>query len=80
MSTVEALSQIQYITQELDRLITEMTILRRQVSALNVPSIQPERSIRKTEYFGMWADRKDMHKLSSREWLNDLRTQHWTRQ
>jgi hypothetical protein len=79
MSTVEALSQIQYIVQELDRLITEMTILRSQVSTLSIPLVQPEHSIREAEYLGMWADRKDMQGLSSREWLNNLRAQHWTR-
>ncbi len=34
---------------------------------------QSSRSVRETEYFGMWADREDMHGLSSREWLKNLR-------
>ena len=38
------------------------------------------RSVRETEYFGMWADREDMRGLSSREWLKSLRAQQWTRQ
>jgi hypothetical protein len=36
-----------------------------------------ERSVREAEYFGMWADREDMHGLSSREWLDSLRAQQW---
>ena len=38
------------------------------------------RSVRETEYFGMWADREDMRGLSSREWLKSLRAQQWMRQ
>ncbi len=39
-----------------------------------------ERSVRDAEYFGMWADREDMRGLSSREWLERLRSQQWSRQ
>jgi hypothetical protein len=39
---------------------------------------QSRRSVQEAEYFGMWADRKDMRGLSSREWLENLRKQHWT--
>jgi len=72
--------QVQHIVQEIDRLIAEMTILRSQVSTLSSPSVQLDRSVREAEYFGMWADRKDMQGLSSREWLESLRAQQWTRQ
>ena len=40
----------------------------------------PRRSVQEAEYFGMWADRQDMRGLSSREWLENLRKQHWTHQ
>ena len=36
------------------------------------------RSIREAEFFGMWADRKDLAGKSSRDWLNNLRTSHWS--
>ena len=72
-------SQIQDIVQEIDRLITEMMTLRNQVSALDPPS-QHDRSVQEAEYFGMWAERQDMHGLSSREWLKSLRAQQWTHQ
>ena len=80
MNTVKAPPQIQYIVREIDRLIAEMTLLRSQVSTLSSPPVQPDRSVREAEYFGMWADRGDMHELSSREWLEGLRAQQWTRQ
>jgi hypothetical protein len=37
------------------------------------------RSIRDAEFFGMWADRKDMADQSSRDWLENLRTGQWSR-
>jgi hypothetical protein len=76
--TVKTFPQIQDIVEEIDRLIAEMTVLRSQVSALDSPSAQMERSVRDTEYFGMWAEREDMRGLSSREWLESLRSQQWT--
>jgi hypothetical protein len=78
-TTVTNPSQIQDIVQEIDRLIAEMMTLRNHVSALN-PPVQPGRSVQEAEYFGMWAERQDMHGLSSREWLKSLRAQQWTRQ
>lgn len=80
MSAVEMPPQIQVIVQEIDRLIAEMNALRSHVSSLGNPAVQPDHSVREAEYFGMWADRKDMHDLSSREWLEHLRNQQWIRQ
>ncbi len=79
MNTFETSSQIQQIMQQLDRLIDEMTILRRQVAALSNVSMSAQPSVRQAEYFGMWADREDMRGRSSREWLEDLRSQQWMR-
>jgi len=80
MNAFQSASQIEHLVQEIDRLITEMAHLRSQVAALsNVPA-RPGRSVRETEYFGMWADRQDMRGQSSREWLESLRAQQWTRQ
>jgi hypothetical protein len=79
MSAVTAPSQIQGIVQEIDRLIAEMNALRSHVSSLSNPPVQPGGSVHETEYFGMWADRKDIGNLSSREWLNNLRSQQWAR-
>jgi hypothetical protein len=80
MNAFQSASQIEHLVQEIDRLIAEMAHLRSQVAALsNVPA-QPVRSVRETEYFGMWADRQDMRGQSSREWLESLRAQQWTRQ
>ena len=78
MSAVENPPQVQYIVREIDRLIAEMAALRSQVFALGSPPVQPDRSVREAEYFGMWADRKDMQGLSSRKWLESLRAQQWT--
>ena len=77
---IENVSQIQSILQEIDRLIAEMSLLRSQVAALSSLTVSTNRSVREAEYFGMWADRKDMHGQSSRAWLNHLRTQQWIRQ
>jgi hypothetical protein len=69
--------EIDHLVQEIDRLISEMTALRRQVAALGTPPPSPTDSIRKAEFFGMWANRPDMQGKSSREWLNELRPQHY---
>jgi hypothetical protein len=79
MSTFNYSSQTQHIVQEIDRLIAEMILLRDRVSALDEPPARQGRSVRESEYFGMWADREDMRGLSSREWLERLRAQQWTR-
>lgn len=77
MNTLKDFSQVEHILQEIDRLITEMSSLRSQVAALST-SATAKRSVRQTEYFGMWADREAMAGQSSRAWLdNKLRTQQW---
>ena len=78
MSAAEAPHQIQDVVREIDRLIAEMTALRSQVSALASRSVTVDRSVREAEYFGMWAEREDMQGLSSREWLERLRSRQWT--
>ena len=80
MSTIETTPQIQQIMQQIDRLIAEMVALRQQVVALSSTSPSSQVSVQQAEYFGMWADREDMQGRSSREWLEDLRGQQWTRQ
>lgn len=42
-------------------------------------SSSPDRSIKDAEFFGMWADRKDMAGKSSRDWLKALRAGQWSR-
>ena len=79
MSAVKTLLQVQDIVEEIDRLIAEMAILRSQVSALGSVPAQVDRSVRETEYSGMWAEREDMRGLSSRKWLEGLRSQQWSR-
>ncbi len=79
MSALKDPPQIQHIVHEIDRLIAEMAALRSQVAALSSPPIHADRSVREAEYFGTWADREDMRGLSSREWLEGLRAQQWTR-
>ena len=59
MNMGEISPQIEQITQRLDRLIAEMTGLRRQVAALSHTSTSPHRSVRQSEYFGMWAGLDD---------------------
>ena len=80
MNIVEKTPQIEQILHEIDRLIAEMSLIRNQVAALGGTPIEAGHSIREAEYFGMWADREDMQGQSSREWLERLRTQQWTRQ
>lgn len=78
MNTLEESLKVQHILQEIDRLIGEMAHLRSQVSALK-SSTQAGPSVRERDYFGMWADREDMEGQSTREWLEHLRVQQWTR-
>jgi hypothetical protein len=80
MNTIEKTPQIEQILQEIDWLITEMSLIRNQVAALGRAPTQAGQSSREAEFFGMWADREDMQGQSSREWLERLRTQQWTRQ
>ena len=65
MSTLNEPIQFQNIVQEIDRLIADMTALRNQVATLSSPLAQTDGSVRKAEYFGMWADREDMNGQSS---------------
>lgn len=37
----------------------------------------PSHTIKDAEFFGMWADRKDMAGRSSREWLEVSRAEQW---
>jgi len=77
MSTLQTPPDVEDLVAEMDRLITEMALLRSRLSALGA---QPAaRSVREAEYFGMWADRDDMRGLSSRRWLEDLRSRQWAR-
>ena len=78
MSSV-ASPRIQDILDEIDKLIAEMAALRSRVSALGSRDVPPPGSVREREYFGMWSDRQDMRGLSSREWLDSLRSEQWTR-
>ena len=36
-------------------------------------------SIREAAFFGMWADRPELEGRSSRNWLEELRREQWTR-
>jgi|GEM_PF-1436794 ribosomal protein L29 len=71
-------SHITHIVHEIDRLIEEMTTLRHQLTVLQAGN--PNSSVREADYFGMWAEREDMRGLSSREWLEQLRSRQWSRQ
>jgi len=69
-----------HILQTLDRLISEMNTLRNQVFAsLENSSAKTKSSVRKAEYFGIWANREDMPEDSSRAWLEQLRSTQWNR-
>jgi len=58
--------QSRHILQTLDRLISEMNILRSQVAAsLENSPAKTSRSVREAEYFGMWANRDDIPEGSS---------------
>ncbi len=70
-------SGVEYILGEIDRLIAERMALRDQVAELANQQPKPYRPARDAEYFGMWADREDMKGKSSREWLEELRSQQW---
>lgn len=77
INTAES-SQVQQITQEIDRLIAEMIALRQRVLSLE-SSTSPAESIRNRPYFGMWSERDDFQKRTSREWLMAQRSQQWHR-
>lgn len=77
MTNSAVTSQIQTITQEIDRLIAEMMALRQQVLSLEEPVAPPVDSIRKRSYFGIWAERDDFQNSTSREWLERQRNQQW---
>jgi hypothetical protein len=81
MNHVAELGNVQRIISDIDRLISEMSKLRRQVAALasNDQTQHSFRSVKDADWFGMWADREDMKGLSSREWLTQLRAQQWGR-
>ena len=71
-------SQHFQVLQELDRLISEMSMLRVKITQLERSS--SPRSIRQAEYFGIWADREDLPvSATSREWLEQWRKQQWQR-
>ncbi len=70
--------RIEQVVEEIDRLIAEMTALRSQLVYLSQVPTSPH-SVRAADYFGIWADREDMRGLSSRQWLENLRAQQWTR-
>jgi len=55
--------------------------VRSRVAALadENQSTQSHASMKDAEGFGMWADREDMHDMSSRECLSRIRAQQWTR-
>ncbi|RMD94732.1 MAG: hypothetical protein D6814_14180 [Calditrichaeota bacterium] len=77
------LENAQRIISDIDHLIGEMLKLRRKVTKLvseKNDGNQSFRPVRETEWFGMWAGRKDMEGISSREWLKKLRDKHWNKQ
>ena len=60
MESSQATANVEHVVREIDRLIAEMAVLRSQVAALGETQNQPRRSVRESEYFGMWADREDL--------------------
>ena len=72
----------QGLVSDLDRLIIELSNVRRRVAALvDAPhSAQTTHSVKGAEWFGLWADREDLRELSSREWLPQLRSRQWSGQ
>jgi len=81
MSSVVETNPVQRLISDIDHLISEMLQVRRRVVELdgNGQVKRLSSSVRDAEWFGMWADREDMQNLSSREWLDQLRTQQWSR-
>lgn len=79
-NTVE-IDTVQRLVADIDHLINEMLEVRRRITTLHIDlkAETVQRSVRDTEWFGMWADREDIQDLSSREWLDQLRAQQWTR-
>lgn len=66
------------LLDNIDRLIADMLIFRQQLLRLGKPSTPFQlSSIRQATFFGIWADHEEMEKLSSREWLTNIRTKQW---
>ena len=63
------------ILLDLDRMVEEMTQLRARVAAWATYDKLEFRPIQDESFFGIWADREDMQRLSTVEWLERLRAQ-----
>lgn len=68
---------LQDILTQIDQMMEQLTRLRMQVARLLARQSEAPRSVRQAEYFGMWANREDMHGLDSGEWLRRLRERQW---
>lgn len=62
------------------REIIEQSFPATHEASVTDQTLKAHSPVQESEYFGMWADRQDMHGLSSREWLERQRKQHWTQQ
>lgn len=81
MEAIETLNGADRLVADIDRLIDEMMRLRQRAATLVAAPASDKafESIRESEGFGMWTDREDLRGVSSRDWLNQLRAQQWTR-
>jgi len=81
MSTTQEVDDVRRIISDIDNLINEIMQVRRRIAALagGTKDQDAPSSVKEAEWFGMWADRQDMQGLSSREWLDRLRAEEWTR-
>ncbi len=79
MDTAKGPIEVSDIVCVNDTATTEMTTLRSRVSELEHAPVARDRSVRETEFFGMWADRDDMRGKTSRQWVEEQRQSQWTR-
>ena len=70
-------SEMQTLIADIDRMMKELTAMRRRVSDALQQSTMPLVPVSEWAMVGMWAEREDMQGLSTEEWLARLRAQQW---
>jgi len=68
------------IIELIDHIESDLSLLRKTLlrgKHLTETERKPFRSVRDSEFCGLWKNRKDMQGLSTSEWLANLRKEQW---